>query len=536
MTYQVLARKWRPRSFTALVGQEHVRRVLVNALDNDRLHHAFLFTGTRGVGKTTLARILAKALNCEAGVSSTPCGECTSCREIDEGRFVDLIEVDAASRTKVEDTRELLENVQYAPTRGRYKVYLIDEVHMLSTHSFNALLKTLEEPPPHVKFLLATTDPQRLPVTILSRCLQFNLKRLPASLIAAHLAYIMEQEGISAESSALPPLARAADGSMRDALSLLDQAIAFGGGRVRAEDVRAMLGTIEQDHVHALLEALAKGNAQALLERVERLAEQAADFAGVLEDLMSLLHRVALAQAVPDAVDDSLGDRERVLALAASLAPEDVQLYYQIGLIGRRDLPLAPDPRSGFEMVVLRMLAFRPAEDAHAKSAQPAVPTAGEAPAVPRRVRQEAGTPAAGVRSTFHEAPLSSQPPSENWSAVVEALDLKGVARELAANCALRRRDGNAVHLVLDKAHAQLRSQNAEQRLKQALQHHYGAPVQLVFHDGEPEADTPARQRARQESESQQAAEQAIAQDGVVKALCETFSARVRPDSIEPIE
>ena len=535
MTYQVLARKWRPRSFAALVGQEHVRRVLVNALDNDRLHHAFLFTGTRGVGKTTLARILAKALNCEAGVSSTPCGECASCREIDEGRFVDLIEVDAASRTKVEDTRELLENVQYAPTRGRYKVYLIDEVHMLSTHSFNALLKTLEEPPPHVKFLLATTDPQRLPVTILSRCLQFNLKRLSTTLIVAHLAYILEQEGIPVEAPALPPLARAADGSMRDALSLLDQAIAFGGGRVRVEDVRAMLGTIEQDHVYALLEALAEGSAPALLARVERLAEQAADFEGVLEDLMSLLHRVALAQALPDAVDDSLDDRERVLALAARLPPEDVQLYYQIGLIGRRDLPLAPDPRSGFEMIVLRMLAFRPAEHAQAKSAPPSVPSTPEVPITPRRARQEAGTPAAGVRSAPQQA-SSSQPPSENWSEVVGALDLKGVARELAANCALRRREGNAVHLVLDKAHAQLRSPNTEQRLTQALQRYYGAPVQLVFHDGEPETDTPARQRARQASELQQAAEQAIAQDGVVKALCETFSARVRPDSIEPIE
>ena len=362
MSYQVLARKWRPRSFREMVGQTHVLKALINALDNQRLHHAYLFTGTRGVGKTTIARILAKCLNCETGISSTPCGECSVCREIDEGRFVDLIEVDAASRTKVEDTRELLDNVQYAPTRGRYKVYLIDEVHMLSTHSFNALLKTLEEPPPHVKFLLATTDPQKLPVTILSRCLQFSLKNMPPERVVEHLTHVLTAEQIPFEQDALWLLGRAADGSMRDAMSLTDQAIAFGEGHVLAVDVRAMLGTLDQGQVYGVLQALLEGDARALLEAVRHLAEQGPDWAGVLGEMLNVLHRVAIAQALPEAVDNGQGDREQVLALAQALPAEDVQYYYQMGLIGRRDLPLAPDPRGGFEMVLLRMLAFRPAE------------------------------------------------------------------------------------------------------------------------------------------------------------------------------
>ncbi|AGA87069.1 DNA polymerase III subunit gamma/tau [Stutzerimonas stutzeri] len=361
MSYQVLARKWRPRSFREMVGQTHVLKALINALDNQRLHHAYLFTGTRGVGKTTIARIIAKCLNCETGVSSTPCGQCSVCREIDEGRFVDLIEVDAASRTKVEDTRELLDNVQYAPSRGRYKVYLIDEVHMLSSHSFNALLKTLEEPPPHVKFLLATTDPQKLPVTILSRCLQFSLKNMPPERVVEHLTHVLSVENVPFEDDALWLLGRAADGSMRDAMSLTDQAIAFGEGKVLAADVRAMLGTLDHGQVYGVLQALLEGDARALLEAVRHLAEQGPDWAGVLAEILNVLHRVAIAQALPEAVDNGQGDRDRVLALAQALPAEDVQFYYQMGLIGRRDLPLAPDPRSGFEMVLLRMLAFRPA-------------------------------------------------------------------------------------------------------------------------------------------------------------------------------
>jgi len=360
MSYQVLARKWRPRSFRELVGQQHVLQALVNALDHDRLHHAYLFTGTRGVGKTTIARILARCLNCDTGVSSEPCGQCSACNEINEGRFVDLIEVDAASRTKVEDTRELLENVQYAPTRGRYKVYLIDEVHMLSSHSFNALLKTLEEPPPHVKFLLATTDPQKLPVTILSRCLQFHLKNMEPERIVDHLKHVLEQEMVPFDEAALWLLGRAADGSMRDAMSLTDQAIAFGAGKVIESDVGSMLGAIDQSLVFDLLQALAEGQGQALLASVERLSQHAPDYVAALAEVLSVLHRIAIAQALPEAVDNSRGDREQVMALAQRLPSEDVQLFYQTALLGRRDLPMSPEPRAGFEMVLLRMLAFRP--------------------------------------------------------------------------------------------------------------------------------------------------------------------------------
>ncbi|MGB3621558.1 MAG: DNA polymerase III subunit gamma/tau [Ketobacter sp.] len=360
MSYQVLARKWRPKSFREMVGQEHVLKALINALDHGRLHHAYLFTGTRGVGKTTIARILAKSLNCETGISSEPCGLCSACQEINDGRFVDLIEVDAASRTKVEDTRELLENVQYAPTRGRFKVYLIDEVHMLSGHSFNALLKTLEEPPPHVKFLLATTDPQKLPITILSRCLQFSLKAMTPERIVGHLKKVLEAELVEFEDPALWQLGRAADGSMRDALSLTDQAIAFGNGKVIEHDVRSMLGSIDREFVFTLIDGLAEHSAEMLMSTVIHMAEQSPDYAGVLAELISMLHRLAVAQLAPDAVDDSDGDRERVLEYAKRFAPEELQLYYQTGLLGRRDLPLAPEARSGFEMALLRMVLFKP--------------------------------------------------------------------------------------------------------------------------------------------------------------------------------
>ncbi|PCJ17034.1 MAG: DNA polymerase III subunit gamma/tau [Gammaproteobacteria bacterium] len=361
MEYQVLARKWRPKNFHQMVGQEHVLRALINALDQDRVHHAYLFTGTRGVGKTTIARIFAKCLNCENGVTSEPCGTCGSCVEVDEGRFIDLIEVDAASRTRVEDTRELLENVQYAPTRGRYKVYLIDEVHMLSTHSFNALLKTLEEPPPHVKFLLATTDPQKLPVTILSRCLQFSLKALSAQRISEYLQFLLKEEQITSEERALAELARAANGSMRDALSLTDQAIAFGGGAgVLSADVQELLGSIDRGLVFSLLSRLIENDGRGLLQTANQMIDQGAEATEVLAELIEVLHSVALAQQVPEAIDNNQIDREKVLQLAQVISFEDVQLYYQIALMGRKDLPLVPNPRSGLEMVLLRMLSFKP--------------------------------------------------------------------------------------------------------------------------------------------------------------------------------
>lgn len=407
MSYQVLARKWRPRVFREMVGQEHVLQALINALDHNRLHHAYLFTGTRGVGKTTIARILAKCLNCETGVSSEPCGQCSSCREIAEGRFVDLIEVDAASRTKVEDTRELLENVQYAPTRGRYKVYLIDEVHMLSNSSFNALLKTLEEPPPHVKFLLATTDPQKLPMTILSRCLQFNLKNMNPERIVQHLKFVLEQELVPYEESALWHLGRAADGSMRDAMSLTDQAIAYGSGKITDAEVSTMLGTIDQTAVYDIVVALASYDGRALLAAVEKMSEQAPDYANALAEILAVLHRVAIAQALPEAVDNSHGDRDRILQLAQQLPPEDVQLFYQTALLGRRDLPLAPDPRAGFEMVLLRMLAFKP----HGVMELPtqALPNASMAP---RQVMTPTVQPAATPASVDPAGHSTAQPTS----------------------------------------------------------------------------------------------------------------------------
>ena len=360
MSYQVLARKWRPQNFRDMAGQAHVLQALVNALDHNRLHHAYLFTGTRGVGKTTIARILAKCLNCETGISSQPCGQCSACREITEGRFVDLIEIDAASRTKVEDTREILDNVQYLPARGRFKVYLIDEVHMLSTSSFNALLKTLEEPPAHVKFLLATTDPHKLPVTVLSRCLQFNLKNLAPEKIVEYLKTILDKEMIPFDDGALWLLARAADGSMRDALSLTDQSIAFGGEKVAENAVREMLGTMDRRLIHPIIDALIAGDTTALLAAVAQLAEQNPDYSGALDELLSLLHRIAIVQAVPASLDQSPDEKERLLQLAGDITAEDVQLYYQIGLNSQRDLPFAPDMRAGFEMALLRMLAFKP--------------------------------------------------------------------------------------------------------------------------------------------------------------------------------
>lgn len=530
MSYQVLARKWRPRNFTEMVGQTHVLQALVNALDHDRLHHAYLFTGTRGVGKTTLARILAKSLNCEQGVSSTPCGECAACREIDEGRFVDLIEVDAASRTKVDETRELLENVQYAPTRGRYKVYLIDEVHMFSNHSFNALLKTLEEPPPHVKFLLATTDPQKLPVTILSRCLQFNLKRLPPDMITGHLTAVLEKEGIEAEAGGVRELARAADGSMRDALSLLDQAIAFGGGRVTEPEVRAMLGTIERGHVLDLLEALADGDAPGLMARVAALAEQAPDFGQVLGELVSVLQRLAVAQVVPESLDADLDDVERLRALAGRLSPEDVQLYYQIGLLGRRDLDLAPDARGGFEMTLLRMLAFRPA-------------TGGADAAVTRPARTPAAAAAKPERPAGAPRPAAAPAPKpaaaaglDDWPALIDALGLRGMVRQLAENCVPEGEDNGVLRLKLDPAFRQLRTPQVEAKLAEALSGHLGRTLKLAFEEAAPAQETPAQQRARTDAERRAAAQQAIESDDAVRALQETFNARVQPDTIEPLD
>ncbi len=528
MSYQVLARKWRPRNFTELVGQDHVQRALVNALDNDRLHHAYLFTGTRGVGKTTIARIFAKSLNCEEGVSSTPCGKCSACEEINEGRFIDLIEVDAASRTKVEDTRELLENVQYAPTRGRYKVYLIDEVHMLSGHSFNALLKTLEEPPPHVKFLLATTDPQRLPVTVLSRCLQFNLKSLTLSQISAQIDNILEQEQVSSDAGAVRELAFSANGSMRDALSLLDQAIAFGNGSITEDEVRAMLGTIDRDVIYRLLDALSQADAALLLDEVNKTDAFAPDYTALLADLVSVLQRIAIAQTLPDAIDDTFGDRDAVLALADKLSAEDVQLYYQVGLIGRRDLPLSPEPRGGFEMVLLRMLAFRPVQ---AETGAPALSQKTQ-PAQPAAVKKAALKPAPQVAAGGGGTADAS---TSEWAGIIESLSLKGMAREMSLNCVFHGMQDDVVELTLDPAHVHLLGKAREEQLEAALAEYYQRKVSVRINKKDKlQSETPAGQRTRQKNERQQQAEQSIQQDENIKAIQDAFGGSVNQESIRP--
>jgi DNA polymerase-3 subunit gamma/tau len=528
MSYQVLARKWRPRSFQDMVGQAHVVRALSNALDRGQLHHAYLFTGTRGVGKTTLARILSKALNCEQGVSSRPCGQCSSCREIDEGRFVDLLEVDAASRTKVDQTRDLLDNVPFAPVKGRFKVYLIDEVHMFSAHSFNALLKTLEEPPPHVKFLLATTDPQKVPVTVLSRCLQLNLKRLVPEQIGEQLSHILQAEEVSFEPPALTLLARAADGSMRDGLSLLDQSIAFGGGRVTADEVRAMLGTVSRDLCLSLLQALARLDGPGLLDEVARIAELTPDFAGVLQELIGLLHRIALYQEVPATLDQEDPDGSRIKELAAQIAAEDVQLFYQIALQGQQDLPLAPDPRAGIEMVLLRMLAFRPDSGDETRTQRDAWGPQTMA-TVPRRERD---APASQVQEPVPRGgPVLAR--AEDWHHLVADLALGGVASQLARNCELAGWDGRRLSLTLEPECRNLRVPFAEERLKSALAGVLGDALELEIHIATPRSETPARRQARHQDESRIRAETLMNGDPVVRSLQDELDARWVPGSIE---
>ncbi len=526
MSYQVLARKWRPRNFAEIVGQEHVLRALINALDNNRLHHAFLFTGTRGVGKTTIARILAKSLNCEQGVSSRPCGECSACMEIDAGRFVDLIEVDAASRTKVDDTRDLLDNVQYAPTRGRYKIYLIDEVHMLSTHSFNALLKTLEEPPPHVKFLLATTDPQKLPVTVLSRCLQFNLKRLSVSLIQEHLEHILEAEKIPQEPAAVKLIALSADGSLRDALSVLDQAIAYGGGSLRQTDVRSMLGSIEQTHVHDLLQALAHNDGRSLLAIVAKLDEMAPDYEILLDDMALVLQRLALVLAVPDMYSE-FSDADSLQILSAQLSAEAVQLFYQITLLGKRDLVLAPSPRSGFEMTLLRMLAFAPTSAAGKISTQVvSITTHTDAAPATKKLPDEP--------TKSGKAAQAWQEP--DWIGLVECLDLRGAAQQLALNCAYRRREGQVLYLELDAVHAHMATEQLMKRMEDSLSRYFGEELKLRIQQVAGELDTPAKRDAHRQAERLKAAQDAIIADPKVQELCDTFGTLVNPHLVKPLD
>ncbi|GFZ98919.1 DNA polymerase III subunit gamma/tau [Dyella caseinilytica] len=557
MSYQVLARKWRPRKFAELVGQEHVVRALTNALDSGRMHHAYLFTGTRGVGKTTIARIFAKSLNCERGESADPCGECAVCTAVDAGRFVDLLEIDAASNTGVDDVREVIENAQYAPARGRFKVYLVDEVHMLSKPAFNALLKTLEEPPPHVKFLLATTDPQKLPVTVLSRCLRFNLKRLLPDQIAGQMHHILGAEHIEYEDAAIAELARAADGSLRDGLSLLDQAIAYGGGSLKADEVRAMLGSVERGQVLGVLGALAAGDGQALMVECARIASFSPDFGSVLDDLAAALHRIQLIQLVPGYQPDANdGDSHALIGLAERMTAEDVQLYYQIATAGRRDLALAPDTRTGFEMALLRMLAFRPSDDA-----APAAPSSGQRvmpPAPPQRAPMASSAPVVppSAQPPRHEAaavpyPAPSRAPTPaapvqrmadagglpDWESLIQRADLRGPLGQLAQNCALQGRDGNTMILALQPTYMHLAVEPIVSQIADRLSDVVGQPIKLRFvSDSQSAAHTPAARAAVARSEAQSAAEASIEGDPVAQALKREFGARVVPQSIKPFE
>ncbi len=578
MSYLVLARKWRPKRFAELVGQEHVVRALTNALETGRVHHAFLFTGTRGVGKTTIARIFAKSLNCERGTSADPCGECETCLAIDAGRYIDLLEIDAASNTGVDNVRELIENAQYMPSRGKYKVYLIDEVHMLSKQAFNALLKTLEEPPEHVKFLFATTDPEKLLVTVLSRCLQFNLKRLDEAQIRGQITKILLAEGIEADEAAVRQLATAADGSLRDGLSLLDQAIAYtgsgvAGGRLDAASVSAMLGTVDRNRIQALLSALADGDGARLLDEAGQLAEFSPDWASVLDALSEALHRIQVKQLVPTVETGS--DAIDIDALAARLRPELVQLWYQMALNGRRDLGYAPSPRSGFEMSLLRMLAFRPgeagvqasmpraapatvaatpvrasaptaaAEQARAALAEPAprpqpaapvapVPPSPPQPAARPVVPDEVAPPAASAPA----APVASTmlvTDSEHWLELVRSSSLRGPARLLAEHAAFIAHADGVLRLTLAPGDEHLKSPSLVLQLGDALSSLLGGAVQLRFEAGEPRGDTARVRNAREREEKQADAEQGFAADPDIQRLVQVHGAQIVPDSIRPL-
>jgi DNA polymerase-3 subunit gamma/tau len=516
MSYLVLARKYRPRTFSEMVGQEHVVRALSNALTRQRLHHAYLFTGTRGVGKTTLARILAKAFNCEQGVSASPCGKCAACVGIDAGRFVDLLEVDAASNTQVDKMRELLENALYAPTVGRYKVYVIDEVHQLSGHSFNAMLKTLEEPPEHVKFVLATTDPQKVPVTVLSRCLQFNLRQIPAAQIRARLETILRDEGVKFEGGGLNAIAHAARGSLRDALSLLDQAVAHGAGEVTEASVTAMLGLVGREHLYKVVEALAAKDGPAMLAQAEDMAAHGVSFEQALQELGALWHRIAVAQVVPGALVDDGQDDATVRRLAQRFSAEDVQLYYQIAAQGRADIVLAPDEYAGFTMTLLRMLAFAPAEGE--RTAEPSSGRNGSTQAAPR---------------PMIESKTASAVTSESWATLLSSIKVSGMARQLAQNCEWIGEADGVIDLRLTEECKHLLEKGPQERLRAAIEERGGRAVRLRIAVGRPSGQTPAQLDEEQRRGQLASAARSLDDDPFVRELVEDLGARVVPDSIK---
>ena len=537
MAHQVLARKWRPHKFEDVVGQDHVVRALANALDTGRIHHAYLFTGTRGVGKTTLARILAKALNCigadgKGGVTSKPCGVCSACRDIDVGRFVDLLEVDAATNTKVDEMRELLETAQYAPVSGRYKVYIIDEVHMLSKSAFNAMLKTLEEPPGHVEFILATTDPQKLPITVLSRCLQFNLKNLPTTLLVEHLAKILTAENIVYEPLALPMLGRAGEGSVRDSLSLLDQAIAYGAGEVKADQVATMLGALDQTYLFSLLDCLAKGDAKALVAEIDQIASRSISFDITLKDFAGVLARAALVQAAGSSAVDGV-DAPSIIAVAAQLSGEEVQLFYQIALLGRRDLSLAPDEHAGFTMTMLRMLAFAGGKNVSRNSEK------ASAPASVPVARTIASAVAPAVRTKPVEKPVVASHAAHafdgDWPGFIARLNFNGMAGMLAKQCEFVSFADGILELALPAAQKHLAEKAFQEKLKSELLPHFGQGFRLNIRIGDGVVKSLAAVEDRQRSARQIAAETAILADPFIKNLQQDFGAEVEPSSIRPV-
>ncbi len=541
MSYHVLARKWRPQSFKEMVGQEHVLRPLVNALDNERLHHAYLFTGTRGVGKTTIARILAKCLNCELGISSSPCNNCSSCAEIFEGRSLDVLEIDAASRTKVEDTRELLENVQYRPARSTFKIYLIDEVHMLSGHSFNALLKTLEEPPPHVKFLLATTDHHKLPATVLSRCLQFCLKNMPQDQIMSHLKKVLDAENVTYEDAALSYLARAGEGSMRDALSLTDQAISFGSGTVLAEDVQILLGTVDRQKILALLQAVMEENSAGALELIEQMSEHAADFELALDELITLIHAIAISQAVPGIDNQYLEHIDFIGSMTERLTSDEVQLYYQTAINGKRDLTFAPDTRVGFEMIILRMIAFRPqgvideelqvadllcdieqettiSDDTNSKKIEPTA------------LNKET------LEVTLQDKLENLESLSLDWNEIFEKLGLSGIAHSIASHCSISHYNDTRMALVLDKNHSDLFKDRHLEKIQNKLSLFFKKDISLIIEIGDPSSETPAQEASRIEAARQRDAQESVNKDENLRGLIDRFDGELDPGSIMPIK
>ena len=542
MSYQVLARKYRPKSFETLVGQDHVVRALTNALEQQRLHHAYLFTGTRGVGKTTLARILAKSLNCESGITSKPCGVCDACVGIDNDRFIDYIEINAASTRGIDDVRTLLEQATYAPTQGRFKVFMLDEVHQLTKEAFNALLKTLEEPPAHIKFILGTTDPQKVPVTVLSRCLQFNLRQMASTTIAEYLQNVLKQENISFEPAAIHLISRAAAGSMRDALSLTDQAIAYGNQSVNEAEVRSMLGAIDQTYLFEIIHALLAQDGASLIEKAKQMEARSISFEAALNDLANLLHQIAMAQTVPSSIATDLPERMQLLDLAQKLSPETLQLYYQITLLGRRDIGLAPDEYAGFTMTLLRMLAFAPtekiAESATAKSAsnsQVVIESLVQAkPAEPKRIESEQIKPVENDAPEVNIHKASSLINFDgNWRNLVEKNLKLGLARALAQNCELLSYDENSLTLRVAENQKHLVSANYQDKLSASINDYFGRKIRLNF-EVNAEANTPAKQSASEKATIQSGAEAAIMQDSFVQALINDLGAQIIPNSIKP--